>query len=406
MTDNTGNLEQTYSNSGWLDQQNGSLSEISLTLNERIKELNCLYGLSRIFENSNLTIEEILEGAILLIPPAWQYPEITCARIKIKNKVFATPDFSETEWLQSQNIIVNGKRFGTIEVYYKEQKPRSYEGPFLREERNLLYLVAQRLGHTIERKRAQTNVEFLYKREIELRKKLQGQIKARVDFTRKLIHELKTPLTALIATSQLLCDETKGQNIGKLANYILNSAESLNMRIDELHDVIRGESGILKLNSKNVDLKALLPSIMEETKALSRQIGMKIELHMKDDLPQVYGDSERIRQIILNLINNAIKYAREGKKIEITAQKTKEYVQIGITDFGPGIPAEKHKDIFEAGFQLISEEHLSGGFGIGLALCKTLVELQGGKIWMKSELGHGSSFYFTLPVVQEATADK
>jgi signal transduction histidine kinase len=101
----------------------------------------------------------------------------------------------------------NGKRFGTIEVYYTEEKPDCDEGPFLKEERNLIYVIAERLGHAIERQIAEDNVKFLYHRERALREKLQSEMRVRVDFTRKLIHELKTPLTALIATSQLLYDE-------------------------------------------------------------------------------------------------------------------------------------------------------------------------------------------------------
>jgi hypothetical protein len=114
------------------------LRELTSNLTERVKELNCLYGISHLFEDERLTLDEILQGVINFVPPAWQFPEVTCARIKLKNRGFVTPNFKETPWKQSQDILVNGKRFGTIEVYYLKEMPLFDEGPFLKEERNLL----------------------------------------------------------------------------------------------------------------------------------------------------------------------------------------------------------------------------------------------------------------------------
>jgi signal transduction histidine kinase len=398
MFEYTETESSTYSSHGESEAINGSLSELSLTLKERVKELNCLYEMSHLLENEKLSIDEMLQGVIDIIPTAWQYPKITCARIKCKKKIFASSNFRETEWKQSRNIIVNGKRFGTIEVCYLEEKPASYEGPFLKEEKNLLYIIAERIGHAVERNMAEKNVEFLYKRERELREKLQNQMKIRADFTRRLIHELKTPLTALIATSQLLHDETEEQKLKKLAKYILDSAENLNKRIDELRDLIRGEIGVLNLVLKKVNLEGLLITITEEIKPLCDQMGIDIKLHLENELPEIKGDDERIRQIVLNLINNALKYARDGKNIMIFASPVEDMVQIEVRDFGPGIAAEKQNFIFEPGYQLSQNESPTGGFGIGLALCKTLVDLHGGKIWLQSKQGKGTSFFFTLPI--------
>jgi signal transduction histidine kinase len=373
------------------------LKEITSNLTERVKELNCLYGLSRLSENQALTIDEILQGVIDLVPPAWQYPEITCARIKLKNREITSVNFQTTIWSQEQNIMVNQKRFGLIGVYYREERPHCDEGPFLKEERNLLYVIAERLGHTIERKMAEDNVKFLYQRERELREKLQTEMRVRVDFTRKLIHELKTPLTALIATSQLLYDETSGEKYGKLAKYIRDSAENLNHRIDEMHDVVRGEIGTLRINMQPVDISILLRSLIDETAALAKQCGMTIELDFGGQLPEVHADPDRLRQIMLNLINNAFKYARDGKRIIIKTAVEAEFLRVEVKDFGPGIPEIRQKTLFEPGYQLKYHEERSGGLGIGLALCKTLIELQGGKIWVQSSAGNGSSFYFTIP---------
>jgi signal transduction histidine kinase len=377
-----------------------TLQELAHNLTERVKELNCLYGISRLFENGTLSIDEILERVVELLPPAWQYPEITCARINVVGKQFKTYNFRETARAQSQNIFVEGHKFGTVEIYYLKEMAESYEGPFLKEERNLLQVIAERLGHAIEQKNAEDNLKTLYQRERELYEKLQAEMQWRVDLTRKLIHELKTPLTTLVATSQMLYDRTLDKKTGKLASYVLDSANNLNNRIEELHDVIRGETGTLKLTRKPVNLERLLKSMVEESRPLSRTCGIEIELKIKGRLPIVSADPERVRQIMLNLINNACKYASEGKRLTIMASAVNGEVLIEVQDYGPGIYKDRLKTLFEPGYQLQHHEEQVGGLGIGLALCKTLVELQGGRIWVKSKASKGSGFFFTLPAAR------
>jgi len=120
-------------------------------LGERVKELNCLYSVSQLVEKSGISLEEILQGVVNLIPPSWQYPEITCARITLDNQVFKTNNFEETIWKQACDITVYGDRIGILEVFYFEERPEIDEGPFLKEERSLINSIAQALGMIIER---------------------------------------------------------------------------------------------------------------------------------------------------------------------------------------------------------------------------------------------------------------
>jgi len=124
-------------------------------LGERVKELNCLYGMSNLVEKKDISLEEILQGTIDLIPPSWQYPEITSARIILEGKELGTETFRETTWKQTSDIRAHGERIGTVEVCYLEEKPESDDGPFLKEERNLINTIAHRLRRIIERKRAE-----------------------------------------------------------------------------------------------------------------------------------------------------------------------------------------------------------------------------------------------------------
>jgi len=377
------------------------LSELNHNLFERIKELNCLYGISRLIEKRNISIDDIIQGVVELIPPAWQYPEATCACIKIKDRQFRTETYRDTLWKQTEVVTVSGKPYGTLEVCYLEEKPYAYEGPFLKEERELLHAIAERLGTIIEHKIAEKNIQSLYEREKKLRKKLQSEMQSRVYFTRQLVHELKTPLTSLMATSQLLLEETHNTKLEKLAGHVFNGSKNLNSRIEELHDVVRGEIGLLKLNLKLLDLSKLLISLNEEIHPLAQQHGVSISLELKEPLPTVYADAERVQQIIYNLINNAFKYAAQGKKVTIRAAQENDDVVIEVQDCGHGIAHKKQHDLFKPGYQILHKGDSPGGLGIGLTLCKMLVELHGGKIWLKSKLGKGSSFFFTLPVASK-----
>jgi diguanylate cyclase (GGDEF)-like protein/PAS domain S-box-containing protein len=133
-----------------------ALRKLTHDLADRIKKLNCLYGISKLRENQELPLERIYQGIIDLIPPAWQYPEITCARVIIEGQEFRTERFGESVWKQSSDIFVSGARSGALEVFYAEERPECDEGPFLQEERKLLNIIAERLGRIIEHRCAKT----------------------------------------------------------------------------------------------------------------------------------------------------------------------------------------------------------------------------------------------------------
>jgi signal transduction histidine kinase len=124
-------------------------------LGERVKELKCLYAMSSLVQKHKISLENILRGIVDIIPPAWQYPSITCARIILENDVFTTEHFRQTQWKQSAAIFVKGKKTGLLDVYYFEEKPACDEGPFLKEERSLINVIAKRIGEIVERKIAE-----------------------------------------------------------------------------------------------------------------------------------------------------------------------------------------------------------------------------------------------------------
>ena len=155
-------------------------------LNERIKEINCLYGISKIVEQDDISLEKIYQKVIALIPCSWQYPEITCARCIVDDNVYQTDNYKETCWKQSADIIAYRQVIGEITVCYLEKMPESHEGPFLEEERSLINAIAERLGRTSEQKQAEKE---LFEREEQLKNQNQ-RLKDKNIALRELMNQL------------------------------------------------------------------------------------------------------------------------------------------------------------------------------------------------------------------------
>lgn len=144
--------------------------KIERALRERIKELNCLYGITRLTESGPDSLEEFLQRVANILPPSWQYPEITCARITFQGQIYKTEGFKVSKWRQAARIMMFGEPVGEVEVFYTEQRPALYEGPFLREERTLLDAVAENIGAvamrlSAEMKLQETNKQLTVERE-------------------------------------------------------------------------------------------------------------------------------------------------------------------------------------------------------------------------------------------------
>jgi PAS domain S-box-containing protein len=249
-----------------------------------------------------------------------------------------------------------------------------------------------------ERKQAEMKLKELYRQEKDLRQKLELEMKKRVEFTRALAHEIKTPLTPMLISSQVLASELKDEQLLRLARNISRGASNLNSRIDELLDMARGEMGMLRIKPERFAPLLLLHEVVDYVApvAASREQAFKVEL--PDFLPEINADKGRVRQILLNLLNNAIKFTPERGKIILRAVVKDSNLVVEVEDNGPGMEKKVQKRIFEPYHRMQSDaEHLSG-LGLGLALCKTLVELHGGQIWVRSVVGKGSKFSFSLPL--------
>jgi len=265
------------------------------------------------------------------------------------------------------------------------------------------------LGHSMditERERAEAKMEELYQKERELRQDLEREVQTRIEFTRALVHELKTPLTPVLASSELLVSELHEEPWLSIASNIHRGAFNLSKRIDELLDLAKVEIGVLKVNQHAVDALALLRAIADEVSALISGNRQSLVLELPPHLPPVWADEERMRQIVLNLLINASKFTSEGDRITLRARVKDATLVVEVSDTGHGIPQEEQQRLFQPYHREIGDrEHLSG-LGLGLALSKHLVKLQGGTIWVESTVGKGSTFGFCLPLATESQQEE
>ncbi len=257
------------------------------------------------------------------------------------------------------------------------------------------------LGHAMditEREQAQVKLQELYEQEKNLRQELEAEAQRRMEFSRALVHELKTPLTPILASSDLLLSELHEEPWLSIARNIHRGAANLNDRINELLDLARGEVGMLQVSRKLVNIRELLHGIADNMTAVVSNNKQSLLLALPPSLPLVWADEDRLRQVVLNLLINATKFTSDGGKITLKAKEKGGAIIVEIHDTGPGISEEEQQRLFQPYHRQMSDrEHLSG-LGLGLALCKYLVELHDGKIWVKSRLGKGTTFGFSIPV--------
>ncbi|MFC1912226.1 CHASE4 domain-containing protein [Chloroflexota bacterium] len=269
---------------------------------------------------------------------------------------------------------------------------------FLREPDGKPFGILAMARDITERKQAEQRLQELYSGEKNLRQELQEEINKRVEFTRALVHELKTPITPVITASELLAEEIKEEPALSLVQSINKGACNLNERIDELLDLARGEIGLLRLNVGTVNPTQLLREITRSITPVASKNEQTMNLELPESLPSIPGDADRLRQVILNLINNALKFTPAGGSITLRAKADESNLVVEVEDTGPGISEKDQPWVFEPYHQLGNERAHHSGLGLGLSLSRMLVELHGGHIWVESQIGKGSRFSFSIPI--------
>lgn len=212
-------------------------------------------------------------------------------------------------------------------------------------------------------------------------------------------HELKTPLTSIHGFSQLLQSaDVNAEKRNKYLKIVDHETKRLAKLVDDILNLSRIDLGAVKLAIEEVDLTDLLDRIKKEMNVQMKARRLASEYDIDGNLPKITTDVEKLTEVLINLINNAVKYTPKGK-ITVRVFREKDNVHFMVKDTGIGIAKKNHEHVFNRFYQVDSSYTRSaGGVGLGLSLCKEFVSLLGGKIWFESELGKGSEFHFTLPL--------
>jgi signal transduction histidine kinase len=220
------------------------------------------------------------------------------------------------------------------------------------------------------------------------------------EFLANMSHELRTPLNAVIGFSQVLRDEMVGSVNEKQAEYlddITSSGNHLLSLINDVLDLSKVEAGQVELEVHPFSLREALERGVVMVRERATEDGVRVALAADPEVDPVNGDERRIKQVIFNLLSNAVKFTPAGGEVDVSATRVNGEVRVSVADTGPGIPPEDRDRIFEEFQQSETGVGHREGTGLGLALSKRFVELHGGRIWLESEIGRGSTFTFALP---------
>jgi signal transduction histidine kinase len=239
-------------------------------------------------------------------------------------------------------------------------------------------------------------------REIEDKsRQIEAANRHKSEFLANMSHELRTPLNAIIGFSEVLGERMFGELNEKQAEYtedILSSGRHLLSLINEILDLSKVEAGRMELEVATFDLPLAIDNARTFVRERATKHGINLDVTVDERLGDFVGDERKIKQILLNLLSNAVKFTPEGGRIGIHARQADGSVEISVSDTGIGISPEDQAKIFEEFRQVGGDyAHKREGTGLGLTLAKKFVELHGGKIWVTSEVGKGSTFSFTLP---------
>ena len=234
-----------------------------------------------------------------------------------------------------------------------------------------------------------------------LYRQLEAANQHKSEFLANMSHELRTPLNAIIGFSEVLADRMFGELNDKQAEYVqdvLASGRHLLSLINDILDLSKVEAGRMELELTQFHLPTALDGALVLIRERATRHGIGLGLEADPEIAEVVGDERKLRQVVLNLLSNAVKFTPEGGRIDVRAVLAEGAVRVSVADTGVGIAPEDQDKIFEAFSQVGSGAARREGTGLGLTLTRQFVELHGGRIWVESEVGKGSTFTFTLPV--------
>lgn len=405
-------------------------------LHERVKELNCLYDISKVAQKRGLSLKKILQKMVELIPGGWQNPENVCAQIVVEGIACRTENFAESPWRQASDIVIKGQALGAVEVFHRVEQQKAGEGPFPKEEGALIDAIAGQIGRIVEWKWAEEGLrehqehleELVAERTAQLQKRLnenarlnqsignilEDQLAANEQvvltsqqleeanqeleaFVYSISHDLRAPLRHIDNFAQLLFKREAGNLEPTSARYLQNvviGADRMERLFDNLLTFSR--AGRVEMNLRDVDSNKVVEQARVELAHLYEQRRITWEIAT---LPVVRADPSLLSVVWTNLLSNAIKYTgtRPEAHIEIGTipAEAEGEVVFYVRDNGVGFDPQYKNKLFGVFQRLHGHDEFEGN-GIGLATVRHIIQRMDGRTWGEGEIDSGATFYFTL----------
>jgi signal transduction histidine kinase len=385
--------------------------KINWALAERIKEMTCLYQISDVLAEVNSSREGVFRAILELIPPAWQFPDKTFARITFGDTQVTTAVFNVSENFLRADIRARDTIVGRIEVFYPDLNicPSCL---FLPEETTLINEIAKRIGQFLHRQNMQQDLlesQRNLERKVSLRTKelrdakdsAERASRAKSEFLSRMSHELRTPLNSILGYAQIIqaqSDDTAVSECKEDADQIIRASRHLRELINETLDLAKIESGKFSVNVEPTNIHDIFDQAIAVIKPLTLE--RNLTLLIERDAPSplfVNCDPMRTKQVMLNLLSNAVKYNRDQGTVTVSLSTHDGKLRFTVKDSGIGIRNEDVKLIFQP-FERLANNHHIEGTGIGLTVSKHIVEQMGGTLQFDSVFDEGSVFWFDLKI--------
>jgi signal transduction histidine kinase len=364
-------------------------------LQERIKELTCLYKIAQVMEHPQTPLDEVLRSVVEALPPAWKYPDITSARIIFDQRIFVAPNFRDTGYTQKADLVVQGKWRGSVEVVYAGEKPNIHEGPFLKEERHLIDTIARQVSLFVEQKETEEEKELLQE-QLRHADRLAtiGKLAAGV------AHELNEPLGSILGFAQLA---KKTAGMPKQADQDLDRIVSASLHAREVIRKLMLFARQMPPRRTRLNLNQMVKEGLYLFEARCARQGIELALSLAPALPDIHADATQLTQVMTNLVVNAIQAMPKGGKLSVVTWGDQDWVHLRVEDTGEGISPEVRKQIFMPFF---TTKEVDQGTGLGLAVVHGIVTAHKGLIKVESQVGRGTRFEIQFPLALNHTEEK
>jgi len=384
------------------------LRKQAFDLDKKVKELNCLFTICNLIKTPDISLDEIIESLVDLIPPAWQYSEVACCRIKLHDHIYETQHFNEASWKLTSDIKVHSEPIGTVEVYYLEKRPEADEGPFTNDERILINTIAERLGNICEQMQAEEE-----KQQLEEKLHRVEKMEAIGTLVGGVAHDLNNILTGLVSYPELLLlDLAEDNHLRKALRTIQKSGQKAVAIVQDLLTLARRGVVVKEVVNLNQIIREYLIS-PEFQKLRDFHSNFQLERNLDTELMNIMGSSVHLSKTVMNLLSNAAEAMLNGGSISIRTEnqyidraiqgydriKEGDYVVLQVVDTGIGIPLEDIERIFEPFYT--KKVMGRSGTGLGMAVVWGTVKDHNGYINVQSIEGRGATFTLYFPATRQ-----